>query len=489
MTIEAPSSFNQHIFGDAKGVYYGTDDGFQDGSFGEFSQFEDLYRNVGAERRREIHFVSAIGGLYGLNLMTCWQPTRITFFDINPHAAAYFEVIRRVFSISDSREDFLRRLEDQDYEVYDSGEETIRENLALKQRNRLPRSRGSSYKRSLAVSWKYALDRFELTRRLLTEVPLEVRVEGLESPGFGRFLLEHENLWLYCSNIVEFTYTRLRIAKPANSVVTSIVYPGQVDILDLARFGDLPVEVRCEIPMTATPSVEHWIPEEHPGREPDEETLALRSFCLERLELPSDARVLDLGCGWGRLALALGGHLRDEGVYEGIDPCRPHVKWAQRNLWPDDLGITFHVANLRNRIYNPDGTLAAERFRFPYSDDAFDLVVAHRLFPYLLPAETEHYLSEIARVLAPGGRLWTTLHLTERPPDARPLPGDVPEFRFPLGPARATEPDGWGLVAHRWPWLGDRLTSLGLAPRFEGRFLGARDEGLDSVVATASRRG
>ena len=40
--------------------------------------------------------------------------------------------------------------------------ESIRENLALKQRDQLPRSRGSSYKRSLAVSWKYALDRFEV---------------------------------------------------------------------------------------------------------------------------------------------------------------------------------------------------------------------------------------------------------------------------------------------------------------------------------------
>ena len=36
MAAQAPSSFNQHIFFEAKSVFYGTDDGYQDGSCTEF---------------------------------------------------------------------------------------------------------------------------------------------------------------------------------------------------------------------------------------------------------------------------------------------------------------------------------------------------------------------------------------------------------------------------------------------------------------------
>ena len=65
------------------------------------------------------------------------------------------------------------------------------------------------------------------------------------------------------------------------------------------------------------------------------------------------------------------------------------------------------------------GALAAETYRFAYADGAFDLVIATSLFTHLLPAAAEHYLSEAARVLAPGGRLFCTWLLFSA---ARPAP-------------------------------------------------------------------
>src|SRR5947209_16125707 len=76
---EPPSSFNQHIFFEAKSVFYGTDDGDQDGSCTEFQQFEAFHRGVSPERRDRIHLVSAVGGLYGLNLISLWRPRKMTF--------------------------------------------------------------------------------------------------------------------------------------------------------------------------------------------------------------------------------------------------------------------------------------------------------------------------------------------------------------------------------------------------------------------------
>jgi len=45
--------------------------------------------------------------------------------------------------------------------------------------------RGSSYPRTLEVSWGYSLEHFDRTKRLLTEVPLECRVLGIESEEFA----------------------------------------------------------------------------------------------------------------------------------------------------------------------------------------------------------------------------------------------------------------------------------------------------------------
>src|ERR1700750_1209021 len=121
-------------------VFYGTDDGAQDGSFWEFADFVNHYNSVPAERREDIHMVSVVGGLYGLNLIPLWRPTRLTFFDINTTSVTYFRIIHRLFRASRDVADLLRRLTEGDYEAENESEEFVRENIRLKQQSCLPRS-------------------------------------------------------------------------------------------------------------------------------------------------------------------------------------------------------------------------------------------------------------------------------------------------------------------------------------------------------------
>ena len=248
MQVEAPSKVNQDIFNSSDMVFYGTDDGYQDGSFGEMKELEAFFDALPESRKQNIHYASAIGGLYGLNLIPLLRPTQITFFDINPHAVAYFNLIRQVLITSRDKAHFLERLEYKDYDVATPAEAHIRQNISLKQKGELPRERGSS-KRSFEGSWQYALDRFELTKQLLTEAEVTVRTEGMESASFKDFVRGRTDFWLYCSNIFEFVFFDLRITRPENVVALSIIYPGQVDLLDLHTFRDYPVDLKCEIPM------------------------------------------------------------------------------------------------------------------------------------------------------------------------------------------------------------------------------------------------
>ena len=251
MTAQAPRAFNREMYHDhPENVFYGTDDGSQDGSFGEFAEIKSHYENVAPERRDDIHMISVVGGLYGLNLIPLWRPTRLTIFDINPTAVTYFNIIRRVFIGSRDADHFLQRLTDGDYKIANEREQFVPENICLKQRGTLPRERGST-KRSYEQSWQYAFEHFDLTKQILSEVPLEIRTEPMESDGFRHWIREQNNLWIYASNITEFHYFDLEFADPSNVVLLQIIFPGHVQLMDLAPLGGGPVKVNFEIPLRA----------------------------------------------------------------------------------------------------------------------------------------------------------------------------------------------------------------------------------------------
>ena len=232
-------------------VFYGTDDGYQDGSFTEFQEIRNHYSSVAPERRENIHMISVVGGLYGLNLVPLWQPKSITIFDINPTAITYFQLIHRVLTTSRDGRHFLDRLTTGDYEVSTEREDFVRENICLKQSGRLPRERGST-KRPYEQSWQNVFANFDLTKQILSEVPIHIRTEPMESEVFGNWIRNQNNLWIYASNITEFHYFDLDFADPSNVVVVQIIFPGvKAQVLDLAPMSGGPVRVHFRIPLKA----------------------------------------------------------------------------------------------------------------------------------------------------------------------------------------------------------------------------------------------
>jgi len=251
VTTIAPRAFNREMYhSHPENVFYGTDDGSQDGSFAEFAEIKAHYEGVEPWRRDDIHMVSVVGGLYGLNLIPLWRPKRLTIYDINPAAVTYFEIIRRVWIASRNVAHFLDRLTTGDYEAESDEEQFVRENIILKQRGDLPRARGST-KRPYEQSWQYAFEHFDETKRILSEVPLEIRGEPMESDSFRSYIRGQNNLWIYSSNITEFHYFDLDFDDPKNCVLLQIIFPGQTQLLDLAPLGGGPAKVWYEIPLRA----------------------------------------------------------------------------------------------------------------------------------------------------------------------------------------------------------------------------------------------
>src|SRR6185503_7975971 len=92
---------------------------------------------------------------------------------------------------------------------------------------------------------------------------------------------------------------------------------------------------------------------------------------LVRNGLEADHRVLDIGCGIGRVALGLTSVLSRKGSYEGFDVDARAVKWCSENLTPRYPNFRFTHAKVATARHNRRGVPAAE-YRFPFDDASFD---------------------------------------------------------------------------------------------------------------------
>jgi len=183
-------------------------------------------------------------------------------------------------------------------------------------------------------------------------------------------------------------------------------------------------------------------------------------------ELAPGDRVLDIGCGIGRIARVLVTELGPpSGSYDGFDVAHRAISWCRKHYRGTPVPFRFARANLGHPVYNPDGAGDPASFRFPYEDGAFDLAIAVSLFTHLLDAPAERYLAEAARVLAPGGRLFGTwFALDDKRP---PAPGDAMiSFSPTAGAALVVDPaKPERAVAYPLSWIRGCLKRHGLALR------------------------
>jgi len=95
-------------------------------------------------------------------------------------------------------------------------------------------------------------------------------------------------------------------------------------------------------------------------------------------------RVLDFGCGSGYGSARISEIARS---VQAVDVAQDAIDYAKANFVRPNLGF---------RCISPDTSL-------PFEDAAFDLVLSFQVFEHV--ADASLYLSEIKRVLVPGGQL------------------------------------------------------------------------------------
>ncbi len=208
---------------------------------------------------------------------------------------------------------------------------------------------------------------------------------------------------------------------------------------------------------------------------------------------PTD-RVLDIGCGIGRMAVPLTQYLDPEaGSYEGFDPVAEGIGWCAQAITPVYPRFRFQHLDIRHALYNPDGHLAGIEVALAHREESFDFAAMVSVATHLPPDEVGAYAREIARLLAPGGRLFMTAFVIGR--GAVEASGRDPRLGFRRagdGPAWYADPAApLGAVGFDEGFLEATLAAAGLIPvatslgHWRGR---AADHYQDVIVATKPGR-
>lgn len=155
-------------------------------------------------------------------------------------------------------------------------------------------------------------------------------------------------------------------------------------------------------------------------------------------DLRPEDDVLEMGCGMGRMPLALLDYLTS-GSYHGIDIVPKGIRWCRKKIQKANPRFQFHLSDIYNREYNPHGRYTAREFILPFENGSFDFAFLTSVFTHMIPADSEHYVDELGRVLRPGGRLFSTWFLlNDRSQAAIASNPRVPQFTQAVKGSRKT---------------------------------------------------
>jgi SAM-dependent methyltransferase len=141
---------------------------------------------------------------------------------------------------------------------------------------------------------------------------------------------------------------------------------------------------------------------------------ALFEEIARRLRLNETSRVLDLGCGCGRMAIPFVEFL-DNGRLYGCDVWGDGIAWCNANLVGRG-NAEFHVQPAANNYYfERFNEQARNSFALPWlPDGVLDASFAISVFTHLIIEDAFSYLKEINRATKPGGLGYFTFFVIDK---------------------------------------------------------------------------
>lgn len=138
---------------------------------------------------------------------------------------------------------------------------------------------------------------------------------------------------------------------------------------------------------------------------------------VRHFDFNSTMRLLDIGCGSGRLAIGILSILGNISRYHGIDVSKPRINWCVRHISAKHPDFLFTHIDVENSRYNPYGQGITDGFSLPLSDGGCDIVYLYSVFSHMTIDQVDKYLEEIRRVLSESGHVFFTAFVEKDVPD------------------------------------------------------------------------
>ena len=133
-----------------------------------------------------------------------------------------------------------------------------------------------------------------------------------------------------------------------------------------------------------------------------------------------DQHLLDVGCGYGKTALALLRTIRPPGSYTGFDINPKLVEFLRKLFVRVGVADFFRAEHfpIDNQFYRHAGaSIPPSQFVFPYEANRFHCAVLFSVFTHMGSAAVKNYVNHLARVVIPGGTILVSAFLLENAPE------------------------------------------------------------------------
>ena len=137
---------------------------------------------------------------------------------------------------------------------------------------------------------------------------------------------------------------------------------------------------------------------------------------VEHFQCNVKSRVLDIGCGMGRLPIGI---LRNIGEidYTGIDVDHFSIYWCKRFIAKHHPSFKFHHLSVYNERYNEKGIKIDGDFRFDIAGSSVDIIYLFSVFSHTTEEDMRIYLKEFNRILKENGSVFFTTFVEEKVQD------------------------------------------------------------------------
>jgi len=190
------------------------------------------------------------------------------------------------------------------------------------------------------------------------------------------------------------------------------------------------------------------------------------AYMVDLVGLQPTARVLEVGCGIGRMALGLSAYLARSASYTGLDvmPAALDIARATFQGRAETDRFRFRHLDVYNGWYNPYGAQRARDVELrQYTAGEVDFILMTSLLTHLFPEDAAHYLGQCRAVLAPDGAILTTAWIMDERTKAATRAGrSAIPFRELDGYWVESESNPEGALAHEEASLLAAIQAAGL---------------------------